>query len=69
MRTISVDGSPSGADDLLTQLRGRCRSLAGSPVPSESLYAVTGAVLDDLSRGDTGDVAFDPSVRSLDYVG
>ena len=38
------------------------RSLAGSPAPGESLYAVTGAVLDDLTRGDTGDVAFDPSV-------
>ena len=69
VRTISVDGSPSGADDLLTQLSGPVRSLAGSPVPGEGLYAVTGAVLDDLSRGDTGDVAFDPSIRQLAYVG
>jgi hypothetical protein len=69
VRTISVDGSPSGADDLLTQLSSPVRSLAGSPVPGEGLYAVTPAVLDDLSRGDTGDVAFDPSIRLLDYVG
>ena len=64
VRTISVDGSPSGADDLLTQLSGPVRSLAGSPAPGESLYAVTGAVLDDLSRGDS-DVAstVDRSVR------
>jgi hypothetical protein len=69
VRTISVDGSPSGADDLLTQLSGPVRSLAGSPVPGESLYAVTGAVLADLSRGDAGDVAIDPSIQYLDYVG
>ena len=42
VRTISVDGSPSGADDLLTQLSGPVRALAGSPAPLESLYAVTG---------------------------
>ena len=38
VRTISVDGSPSGVDDLLTQLcRRRCASLAGSPVPRREL--------------------------------
>ncbi len=29
VRTISVDGSPSGADDLLTQLSGPVQALAG----------------------------------------
>ena len=40
VRTISVDGSPSGADDLLTKLSGPVSALAGSPAPLESLYAV-----------------------------
>jgi len=69
VRTISVDGSPSGADDLLTQLSGPVRALAGSPAPLESLYAVMDTGLDDLTRGDAGDVEIDPPVTFIDYVG
>jgi hypothetical protein len=69
VRTLSVDGSPSGADDLLTQLTERVLALAGSPAPLESLYAVTRGSLQDLSRGDTGDVEIDEQVTFLDYVG
>ena len=69
VRTLSVDGSPSGADDLLTQLSGPVNALAGSPAPAESLYAVTESGLDDLTRGDAGDVEIDPPVTFIDYVG
>jgi hypothetical protein len=69
VRTISVDGSPSGVDDLLTQISGPVRALAGSPVRLESLYAVTDSSLDDLTRGEAGDVEIDPAVTFIDYVG
>jgi hypothetical protein len=69
VRTISVDGSPSGADDLLTQMTGPVLALAGSPAPLESLYAVTPRTLEDLTRGDTGDQSIGQPVSFIDYVG
>jgi hypothetical protein len=69
LRTISVDGAPSGVEDLLTQLTGPVVALAGSPAPGESLYAVTPTALDDQTRGDAVDVPLDPSVTFVDYVG
>lgn len=68
VRTISVDGSPSSVDDLLTTLTGRMRSLASSPVTTEPLYAVTTANLAVL-RGATTDAALDSSVSQVGYVG
>jgi hypothetical protein len=69
LRTISVDGAPSGVEDLLTQLTGPVVALAGSPAPGESLYAVTRTSLDDQTRGDAVDVPLDPAVTFVDYVG
>jgi hypothetical protein len=69
VRTVSVDGSPSGLDSLSTTLRGRVLGLAGSPVESESLYAVTRSSLLDLSNADRGNVALDSGVSSVDYAG
>ncbi|MFC4784129.1 LpqB family beta-propeller domain-containing protein [Nocardioides sp. MAHUQ-72] len=69
VRTIAVDGSPSGADSLATTLRGDVRSLAGSPVPSQSLYAVTGSSLIDLSYSERGSAKLDPGVTAIGYVG
>ena len=69
VRTVSVDGSPPGLDSLSTTLRGRVQGLAGSPVESESLYAVTRSSLLDLSNADRGNVALDSGVSSLGYVG
>ena len=70
-----------GADHLRRRVAVRCRrpahpadrpalSLAGSPAPLESLYAVVpGSAMEDLTRGDTGDEEIDQGVTSLDYVG
>lgn len=67
--TIALDGSPPGLDSLATTLRGRVLALAGSPVDSESLYAVTQSSLIDLSDGDGGPIPLDPRVSTLGYVG
>lgn len=67
-RTISVDGSPPGADSLLTTLPGRVTGLVASPEDNESLFAFTGNGLLDLTR-DTPTLAVDPGVDSLHYVG
>ena len=69
VRTVSVDGSPPGLDGLATTLRGRVQGLAGSPVPSESLYALTPTTLLDLSNAYRGGVLHDPADTSLGYVG
>lgn len=69
VRTIAVDGSPSGLDSLSTTLRGRVLSLAASPVASESLYAVTQSSLVDLSSPERGILPLDSGVTSLGYVG
>ena len=69
VRTISVDGSPPGLDSLSTTLRGQVRSLAGSPVPGQSLYAVTRSALLNLSNADRGNTEIDPALRGLTYVG
>ncbi len=68
LRTVAVDGAPSAVDTLLTQLTGKLRALAGSPVPSEPLYAVTNASLVD-PRGDQAPTALDPGTTSVGYVG
>jgi lipoprotein LpqB-like beta-propeller protein/sporulation and spore germination protein len=69
VRTISVDGSPPGADGLSTTLRGQVLALVGSPVLSEGLYAVTRSGLIDLSNTEQGNTTLDPRVSMLDYVG
>ena len=69
VRTIAVDGSPSGVEGLFTTLGGRVLALASSPVPSESLYAVFRSSLRDLSDSEAGDATLDPGVSVLRYVG
>jgi hypothetical protein len=69
VRTIAVDGSPPGLDSLATTLRGRVLSLAGSPVESETLYAVTNSGLLDQTNAARKDVGLDSDVTSLGYVG
>ena len=70
--TIAVDGGPTSLDGLPTNVTGRIRSLAGSPVASESLYAVAGGGggsgprLSDLI---TGSEPLDPGTSSIVYVG
>jgi hypothetical protein len=68
VRTLPVDGAPSGVDELLTTLPARVRALAGSPVTSESLYVVTTSSLYD-PRAGSPSTRLDPSVTSLGYVG
>jgi hypothetical protein len=69
VRTVSVDGSPPGLDRLATTLRGQVEGLAGSPAPSQSLYAVTPTSLLDLSNAYRGNIAHDPADVSIGYVG
>jgi hypothetical protein len=68
VRTISVDGSPPGPDSLLTTLPGKVTGLVASPESSESLFALTGDGLLDLTR-DAPTTGVDPRVRNLHYVG
>ncbi len=69
VRTIPVDGSPAGLEGLSTTLRGRILALASSPVPGESLYAVSRSSLIDLSNVDGGNATIAPQVSMLGYVG
>lgn len=68
VRTIAVDGAPSGVDDLLTTLTGRVRALAGSPLRTEPLWAVTNTSLVD-PRGESPGATLDSSVTMVEYVG
>ena len=68
VRTIPVDGSPPGPDNLLTTLPGQVSGLVASPVQSQSLFAITRTGLVDLTQ-DAPAAAVDPRIRSLHYVG
>lgn len=68
VRTIAVDGAPSGVDDLLTTLPGRVTALAASPVREEPLYAVTASSLVD-PRAEAPEASLDSSVTQVGYVG
>lgn len=68
VRTITVDGAPSGLSTLSTTVRGPVRGLAGSPVVDQPTYAVGRSRLVDVSSG--GEVAVTGVVlRSLGYAG
>lgn len=69
VRTISVDGSPPGSDSLANTLTGKVLGLVSSPVPSETLYAVTNSLLLDQTNTVRQNVPLDPRVTSLGYVG
>ena len=68
VRTVSVDGAPSGLDDLLTTLPGRFIALAASPVAAEPLYAITPTSLYDPTP-EAPDASIDSSVTQVGYVG
>ena len=68
LRTIAVDGSPSGVDDLLTTLPGRVVGLAASPVAEETLFAVTTTSLQD-PRGEAVSAGLGPETTQVGYVG
>ena len=68
LRTIAVDGAPSGVDDLLTTLPGRVRGLASSPVAEETLFAVTNTSLLD-PRGEVAPAGLDADTTLVGYVG
>lgn len=67
VRTVGVDGVPTGVDTLSTTVSGRVRSLAGTPVPGTTQYAVTARGLVDISTNQQ--VELDGPVTSLDYPG
>jgi hypothetical protein len=69
VRTISVDGSPPGPDSLANTLTGKVLGLVSSPVPSETLYAVTTSLLLDQTNTVRQNVPLDSRVTSLGYAG
>lgn len=66
--TIGVDGAPTGLDGITTTLGG-ATSLAGSPVPEQVVYAVTGGGLIDLSVAVRGLQLLEEGVTYVGYVG
>lgn len=69
VRSLSVDGAPSGVDGLQTKLNGEFLALAGSPVPGESLYAVTRSGLANVTDPGEGNPSLDPGITAIGYVG
>lgn len=69
VRGLTVDGAPGGLGSLSTTIKGDVRSLAGSPAPSQPLYAVGRGVLIPLSGRADAPIATDPAVRRISYSG
>lgn len=68
VRTVAVDGAPSGLSTLSTTVSGPVRSLAGSPVGDQPTYAVGRSRLVEVTSG--GEVPLDGvSLTSLGYAG
>lgn len=68
IRTVSVDGAISGFPAVTLTVGDRLRTLASSPLPSQTLYGVSAGSLLDLS-GDQGAVDLPQAVTGLGYVG
>lgn len=66
--TIGVDGAPTGLAGITTTLGG-ATALAGSPVPEQVVYAVTGGGLVDLSVAVRGPQVLDEGITYVGYVG
>lgn len=69
VRTLSVDGAPAGAEYSATTLRGRYVALAGTPVPDDTLWAVTRTGLVDASSPTREVIELPEGARSVQYVG
>lgn len=69
VRSLSVDGAPSGLDGFPTKLNGDFVGLAGSPVQGEDLYAVTASGVANVSEPGVGNATLDPGTTSVNYVG
>lgn len=67
--TVSVDGAPTGFDDLTTTARDRARELVSSPSKPDTAYAVSPGLLEDLSGPSGTDTELDRTVSSLGYSG
>ncbi len=67
VRSVSVDGSPTGADALST-LTERVRGLAGSPMADLPTYGLTDTGLLDLTDGGSYGFVGDPAT-SIGYAG
>jgi hypothetical protein len=69
LRTASIDGSPASEGIPTTTVEGGLRALAGSPVPDQALYGLTGRALVDLSSADRRVVRLADGTSALTYVG
>ncbi|MEJ7833460.1 MAG: LpqB family beta-propeller domain-containing protein [Nocardioides sp.] len=67
VRTVAVDGAPTGLGSLATTVSGRVTGLAGTPVSGGIPYAVTSTGLVDLTT--QAGQAYDGAVTTVDYVG
>jgi hypothetical protein len=70
VRTLSVDGAPTGLDTQISRIADRVVALATSPAEAQNLFALVGnRDLLDLTVGGTAGAPIDPRVDTLDYVG
>lgn len=70
VRTISVDGAPTGVDTQLSRIDERVLGIATSPAEAQNLFALTsGHDLRDVTLGGSAGAPIDPRIDSLDYVG
>jgi hypothetical protein len=65
----SVDGSPPSPETPSIAVDGRVRSLAGSPVPSESVYGVRRRALVDISSSERRVTPLERGTTSVVYAG
>lgn len=65
----SVNGAPVSAGVPATTVDGRLLGLAGSPVPTESIYGITPRGLIDLGGSDHPMVSFERPTTGVVYVG
>ncbi|WP_164519630.1 LpqB family beta-propeller domain-containing protein [Nocardioides ferulae] len=69
VRTISVDGAPVSQEGVAQSLLTGVRALVGSPKTANSLYALTGDSLLDLSTANGVELGLEPPVDVLHYAG
>jgi hypothetical protein len=69
VRSLAVDGSPAGLNNLSLTLQGNISALVASPTPGESTYSLTRTSLRDLSSPEQGLTPVERGTTTLTYVG
>ncbi len=69
VRSASIDGAALGVDSLFVTIADDVTELVGSPTPDQSVYALAPEALMDLAGPRDQQVAVEPGVTHLSYVG